>query len=101
MTALEQLRRSADAISAVCRQYHVRELSVFGSIARGEAGPRSDVDLLVAFESNAPVTLFTLFDLQSELSRVIGRHVDLVPKDGLKPALRSDVLRDARVLYAA
>lgn len=101
MTALEQLKVDADALAQVCARYRVAELAVFGSVARGETRAESDVDLLVAFEEGTTVTLFTLIDLQSELARLIGRPVDLVPKAGLKAALRQEVLAEARVLYAA
>jgi predicted nucleotidyltransferase len=90
-----------DALGQVCARFRVTELSLFGSAARGVLRPGSDVDLLVVFEEGATVTLFTLIDLQAELSGVFGRRVDLVPKGGLKPTLRSEVLADARVLYAA
>jgi predicted nucleotidyltransferase len=63
--------------------------------------PDSDVDLLVVFEEGARVTLFTLVDLQQELSALFRRPVDVVPKDGLKPALQPEVLAEARILYAA
>jgi predicted nucleotidyltransferase len=55
----------------------------------------------VLFEERARVTLFTLIELQAELSVLFGRPVDLVPKNGLKPALRLEVLAEAQVLYAA
>jgi hypothetical protein len=90
-----------DALGRLCARYRVIELSVFGSAARGESRPNSDVDLLVVFEEGARVTLFTLFDLQEELSALLQRPVDLVPKDGLKPALRREVLAESRVVYAA
>ena len=90
-----------EAIFRICKRYSVRELSIFGSAAKGESRPHSDVDLLVAFEDGARVTLFTLIDLQTELSALFGCPVDLVPKDGLKPALRREVLAEARILYAA
>jgi predicted nucleotidyltransferase len=90
-----------DALVRICVRFHVTELSLFGSAARGTLRPGSDVDLLVVFEEGVTVTLFTLIDLQAELSGIFGRRVDLVPKGGLKPTLRSEVLADARVLYAA
>lgn len=90
-----------DALARVCVRYRVTELSLFGSAVRGTGRPGSDVDLLVVFEEGAIVTLFTLVDLQTELSELFGRRVDLVPKDGLKPTLKSEVLAEARILYAA
>ena len=101
MNPAERLRVSEGSLAALCARYHVRELAVFGSAARGEPGPDSDVDILVLFEDGARVTLFTLIEFQAELSELFGRPVDLVLKNGLKPALRREVLAEARVLYAA
>jgi len=101
MSPAERLNVSTDALAAVCARYRVRELALFGSAARGDARPDSDVDLLVVFEDEARVSLFTLIDLQAELSTLFNRPVDLVPKDGLKPVLRQEVLAEAQVLYAA
>ncbi len=101
MDAQAMLNVDRDALTRLCARYHVTELSLFGSAARGTLRPESDVDLLVVFEEGALVTLFTLVDLQTELSELFGRRVDLVPKGGLKATLRSEVLAEARVLYAA
>ena len=101
MDAKAIIKVDRDALAQVCRRYGVTELSLFGSAARGGLRPESDIDLLVTFETEASVTLFTLVDLQEELSQLLGRPVDLVPKGGLKPALKSEVLAEARILYAA
>jgi len=101
MDALAMFKVDRDALARVCARYSVTELSLFGSAARGSLRPESDIDLLVVFEEKALVTLFTLVDLQGELSELLGRPVDLVPKGGLKPVLKSEVLAEARILYAA
>jgi len=101
MEAPTMVNVDRDALSRVCERFHVTELSLFGSAARGTLKPGSDVDLLVAFKDGETVTLFTLIDLQEALSGVFGRRVDLVPKRGLKPTLRSEVLAEAQILYAA
>ena len=88
-------------LADLCRQYHVRELSVFGSAARGEMRPDSDIDLLVEFIPEAKVNLFEYSGLMLDLSKLIGRKVDLVSKKGLKPLIRASVLKEARLLYAA
>jgi hypothetical protein len=90
-----------DTIRAICERYQVRELSVFGSALRNDFLPDSDVDILVECEPEAKVTLITMSRMQRELSAIIGRPVDLVPKDGLKPLIRDEVLSGAEVLYAA
>ena len=100
MEAQAMLTVDRDALARVCARYHVTELSLFGSAARGTLRPGSDIDLLVVFEEGAVVTLFTLVDLQTELGELLGRRVDLVPKGGLKPILRSEILAEARILYA-
>ena len=101
MTPLEQLRLESSAIARICARYHVAELSVFGSTARGNAGPDSDIDLLVVFQPDAAVGLIAFNRLRRELEAALGRRVDLVPKDGLKPIIRDEVLSDAQILYAA
>jgi predicted nucleotidyltransferase len=79
----------------------VAELSVFGSTARGNARPDSDIDLLVVFQPDAAVGLIAFNRLRRELEAALDRRVDLVPKDGLKPIIRDEVLSEAQVLYAA
>jgi len=91
----------AKQLAEVCTRYGVVELSLFGSAAREETGPDSDIDLLVVFDPGTRIGLIALGRLADELSELFGRPVDLVPKDGLKPALRSEVLSQARTLYAA
>ena len=88
-------------LADLCRQYHVRELSVFGSAACGEMRPDSDIDLLVEFIPDAKVDLFEYSGLMLDLSKLIGRKVDLVSKKGLKPLIRASVLQEARLVYAA
>ncbi len=89
------------SLTDLCRRYHVRELSVFGSAARGEMRPESDIDLLVEFLPGAQVDLVDHAGLMLDLSQLLGRRVDLVSKNGLKPLIRASVLEEARLLYAA
>jgi predicted nucleotidyltransferase len=88
-------------LRAFCQRYQVRRLAMFGSAARGEARPESDVDLLVAFEPGAQIGFLALGRMRRELSEIFHRPVDLVPQDGLKPVIREQVLAEARELYAA
>jgi predicted nucleotidyltransferase len=90
-----------EELAHFCRRYQVRELALFGSMLRQDHRPDSDVDLLVSFQPAARVTFLTLARMQRELEALLGRKVDLVPKDGLKPVIRDHVLATARVLYAA
>src|SRR3954453_14802219 len=96
-----ETRVDGPALEEICRRHKVRELSVFGSAARGEMGPDSDIDLLVEFLPDAEADLFDHAGLMLDLSQFLGRKVDLVSKNGLKPLIRSSVLGEARLLYAA
>jgi hypothetical protein len=69
--------------------FGVKSLLLFGSIARGEATDKSDVDLLVEF--NRPVGYFGLFALQDHLEKLLDRPVDLGTPDSLKPYIRERV----------
>lgn len=73
---------------------------MFGSVARGEATADSDIDLLYRLRSGFRLG-FTLNRLEDELAAILGRKVDLVSKRSLHPEMRDQVLREARVLYAA
>lgn len=95
------IRVDWEALADLCRRYKVQELSVFGSAARGEAGPASDVDMLVEFLPEAEADLVDHAALMLELAELFGRKVDLVTKRGLKPLIRKSVLQEARLLYAA
>jgi uncharacterized protein len=75
----------------------VRRLGVYGSVARGEAGPDSDVDVLVEFDKTPD--LFEFAALRDRLTEILGRHVDLATPQGLKPRLRARILGEVR--YAA
>jgi predicted nucleotidyltransferase len=76
-------------------RFHVRSLSVFGSIVRGEAGSDSDVDILVEFEPGAPVGLFAFARLQRRLEELLGRSVDLATPDALHRALKRSILEES------
>ena len=88
-------------LADLCRRYRVRELSLFGSTARGEMRPDSDIDMLVEFLPGAQIDLVDYAGLMLDLSRLLGRKVDLVSKNGLKPLIRDSVLEEARLVYAA
>jgi uncharacterized protein len=89
------------SIREMCRRYRVKELAVFGSALREDFDVQSDVDLLVEFEPDVEVGFIAFSRLRRELSAHLHRPVDLVPKAGLKPRIRSSVLSDAKILYAA
>jgi len=79
-------------LTELCQRYGVRELSVFGSAARGEMRPDSDIDLLVEFLPQAEPGLLDHAGLMLDLSDLLGCKVDLVSKNGLKPLIRDSVI---------
>lgn len=101
MTLAPGIELPAEKIVEICRKYQVRELAVFGSAARGEMRPDSDIDLLVEFEPDARIGLFEFAAMEREFAALLARKVDLGTKQALKPWIRPHVLRDAKVLYAA
>lgn len=100
MTA-QKIELPEKEITELCRRYQVRELAVFGSFVSGDFRPESDIDLLVEFAPEAEVGFLTLARLGRELSEILHRKVDLVPKGGLKPRIRKGILENRKVLYAA
>jgi len=89
---LEILRAHRDELR---KRFGVKSLAVFGSVARGEAGPDSDVDILVEFDPQAHVGLFKMVELKEFLEKVLGCPVDVVTLDGLRPWMRELVRREA------
>ncbi|MFN2496510.1 MAG: nucleotidyltransferase family protein [Pseudonocardiaceae bacterium] len=96
-----EFEASRDQIAELCRRYGIAELSVFGSVARGEDRPDSDVDLLYVSAPDSTSSLWELWELRDELTQLLGRKVDLVPKDHVHWVIRDRVLAAARAVYAA
>ena len=96
MTALSA---EISKISPICAKYGVSSLAVFGSYAKGEARPESDVDMLVSFSNR--VSLLTLVALERELSELLGREVDLQTEAALSPYLRDRILKERQVVYVS
>lgn len=92
MTREEVQRRLSDQ-RAELAELGVRSLEIFGSIARGEAAPESDVDLLVEFDR--AIGLFHFFRVQRRLEQILGCPVDLVMRDAVKVQLRDQIFREA------
>lgn len=89
-------------IAALCRKWGIVELSVFGSVARGDDRPDSDVDLLyVSDPFRVGDALAFLTEAPEEFAHVLGRDVDLVAKAGLHRVIRDDVIAESQVLYGA
>jgi predicted nucleotidyltransferase len=86
-------------LADICRRHDVARVRIFGSASRGEAGPDSDIDLLVDFA--APKGFFDVIRLEDELEAFFGRPVDVVTEPGLSPYLREPILTSASVIFDA
>ena len=75
------------------RDLGVRSLSIFGSVARDEARPGSDVDIIAEFDE--PIGYFHLFHVRRRLEEILGTRVDLTTPGGLRPELRDGILAEA------
>jgi predicted nucleotidyltransferase len=93
------LRFDRDALARLCEDYGVRRLGIFGSWARGEQRPDSDVDLIVEFAK--PAGFVELLRLERLLAEIFDRPVDLTTEPGLDPYIRDSVVSSASVLYDA
>lgn len=92
-------------LEAFCRRWRITELAIFGSAARGDLRPDSDIDLLVTFAPEAAWSLFDLSRARRELETLLGRSVDMIERPALQthhnPWLRSAILKEARVIFSA
>ena len=95
---LAQIEIPVDEIAAFCRRHHICRLALFGSILREDFGPASDVDILVEFEPGQ-VPGLAFFAMEEELSRILGRKVDLNTPQFLSRYFRDEVLGEAEILY--
>ncbi|MCL6643002.1 MAG: nucleotidyltransferase family protein [Candidatus Bipolaricaulota bacterium] len=93
MTLKELLQAKREEILRVCAKYGARNVRVFGSVARGEADERSDIDLIVEFEPGR--SLLDHAGLWLELQELLGCKVDVVSDRGIKPRIHKRVLREA------
>ena len=89
-----------DRIAEFCQRSRIRRLALFGSFVRDDFAPDSDIDVLVEFEPDARVGFFKLFDLERELSGMLGgRKVEISTPNSLSKYMREDVLAEAEVQY--
>lgn len=91
---LDELHRQRDAINAACRRYGARRIRVFGSVARGEERPDSDIDFLVDFPPGYDLFKQRL-PLADRLAEITGRNLDVIPEHELNRHMREAVLKEA------
>jgi predicted nucleotidyltransferase len=89
---------SSQQIRGFCQKHHIRQLSFFGSVVRDDFGPQSDIDVLVDFEPGHTPG-FDFFLMEAELSKLLGRKVDLQTLGFLSPEIRRSILSETIPVY--
>ncbi|MCY3912375.1 MAG: nucleotidyltransferase family protein [Chloroflexi bacterium] len=89
-----------DQLATFCRDHGIKRLAIFGSALRSDFGPDSDIDMLVEFAPDRIPGLFAFAGMELELTRMLGRKVDLRTPEDLSRYFRQEVLAEAQVQYA-
>ncbi len=89
----EVIRGKREEILRIAAKHGVRQIRIFGSVARGDARPGSDVDFLV--DVGPKHSAFFPGGLVADLEDLLGRHVDVVEPEGIYPPLKESILREA------
>ena len=100
MVRKTQINLPTEAVADFCRRHHIRKLMLFGSVLREDFRPGSDVDVLVEFEEGKTPGL-AFFSMETELSELLGRKVDLNTAGCLSPYFADEVLAEAKPIYVA
>ena len=93
VTTTDMLRARRDRIIQLAAQHGAHNVRVFGSVVRGEAGPTSDIDLLVEMDQGR--SLLDLIELSQELEAFLERKVDILTDEGLSPYLEQHIHAEA------
>jgi predicted nucleotidyltransferase len=96
-----KIRIDRDRLARFCQEHGIRRFALFGSVLRDDFRPDSDVDALVEFELDRTPDLFTMAEMQLDLSELFGRRVDLRTAGDLSRDFRQEVLDTAEVQYLA
>ena len=100
-----QIDVPGEKISAFCRKWKVRELSLFGSVLQENFGPDSDVDIVVEFEASVTHSLLDMVSMKEELEEIFGREVDLMTRQAVEQSRnyirRKAIMSSIEVIYVA
>ncbi len=95
MTTLELVRQKREEIERIAAEHGACNVRIFGSVARGDAGPASDIDLLVRVDVPSATSSWFPAGLILDLEKLLGSPVQIVTEKGLSPLIRENVLREA------
>ncbi len=97
-----QIKVPGAGLADFCRRNKIQKLAFFGSVLREDFGPDSDIDVLVEFEQGARIGFFELFDMEQELSGLLGgRKVEINTPKSISRHFRDQILKEAREHYNA
>ena len=95
----EQVIATLKAHEQELKEAGIVRVRLFGSVARGDAGEASDVDLLAEFDKTKPISLISLVRLENRLSDLLGCKVDLAQEGALRARIRANVEREAAIVF--
>lgn len=94
-----------ERIAEFCKRRHIRRLDLFGSVLRADFRPDSDIDVLVEFEPGLEPGLFQISEMEQELTKLLGREVDLVEREAVEQSenyiRRRHILTSLKPVYVA
>lgn len=102
MKTIEEIKRIlAGHREALTNKYGIKEIGIFGSFVRGEQKKRSDIDILVEYDEKDIPDLLKFVETERYLQKLLGRKVDLVRKDGIRPELKDIIMGEVEFVYGA
>lgn len=93
MSISNTIKSKREAILGIAKKYGATKLRVFGSMARGEERPESDLDIIVEMEKGS--SLLDIIAIKQDIEELLGRKVDVVTEASISPYIRNTVLREA------
>ena len=93
VNSLIQVKKVLSQERKILTSYGISKIGVFGSFAYGDFNPKSDVDVLINLSNNSKLSLLDLIEIENDLSTKLGRKVDLVTQNGLRPYIKESILK--------
>lgn len=90
-------QKEIQIIIEILKPYHPKRIGLFGSVARNEETPTSDIDILYSF--NTPISLFIKYNIIEELQLKLHKEIDLVSENSVHPKLKSYIYNDLKMIY--
>jgi predicted nucleotidyltransferase len=105
MKTISRFPMDQEKLREFCEKWRISELAVFGSVLRADFHPESDIDFLATFAPESRSSLLRREEMQGELSKIVGRRVDIVSRRGIEmsenPWRREEILSTAETVYVA